>query len=250
MEESDAMLAALFELHAGLERQGPGDRLFSRHILSLLPALPQNPRIADLGCGSGDGALLLADWFRCKVTAVDFSRLFLDQLEVRAETLGLAHLIDAVEADMGALDWPSGSLDLLWSEGAAYNLTFAGALTTWRPLLAAGGLAVVSELSWFAETPPDEIYDYWMNAYPAIGSEMVNAARAGRAGFDVLGIHRLPSQAWRDHYYEPLKTRIDRFAGRADEAMRQVIRETETEMDMFRRYGEYYGYAFYLLQAR
>lgn len=42
-----------------------------------------------------------------------------------------------VRADFAALGWPAGALDLLWSQRAAYHLTFAGALRAWRPLPAA-----------------------------------------------------------------------------------------------------------------
>jgi len=60
MDHQAEYITALINLHRGLDRQGPGDADFSRHILSLLSALPPKPRIADLGCGSGAGALLLA----------------------------------------------------------------------------------------------------------------------------------------------------------------------------------------------
>jgi cyclopropane fatty-acyl-phospholipid synthase-like methyltransferase len=134
---------ALIELHRGLPREGPGDTAFARQLLRSLPPLPARPRIADLGCGSGAGALLLAAHFGVPVRAVDTAAVLLDELRERAAARGLAHLITPMLADMGALDWPPASLDLLWSEGAAYSLGFEQALTRWRPLLAAGGVAVV-----------------------------------------------------------------------------------------------------------
>ncbi len=246
---ADAALRALIELHRGLPRQGPGDGDFSRHLLALLPALPSSPRIADLGCGSGAAALLLAAHFNCPVRAVDLSRAFLDQLEAEAQRRDLAHLIHIEEADIGSLDWPDASLDLLWSEGAAYNLTFAGALRRWRPLLAAGGIAVVSELSWFTDAPPPSAREYWRNAYAHIGTEACNAQRAAAAGFDVLGIRRLPAQAWWDHYYDPLARRIEALKPSADAVMRAVMLESEAEMALFRHCADSYGYAFYLLRA-
>lgn len=246
---ADAALHALLELHRGLPRQGPGDERFSRHILGLSPPLPPSPRIADLGCGSGAAALLLAGHFNRVVRAVDLSRIFLAQLEGDAQRCGLAHLIQTEQADIGSLDWPDASLDLLWSEGAAYNITFAGALRRWRPLLAAGGIAVISELSWFADAPPRAAREYWRNAYAHIGTEACNAQRAAAAGFDVLGIHRLPSQAWWDHYYDPLARRIAALESSADSVMRAVMRESAEEMALFRRYADSYGYSFYLLRA-
>ena len=144
MEEQEKYIKALIELHRGLERQGPGDTDFLDYIISQIPELPTNPRIADIGCGTGAGTLFLADKFRSKVRAVDFSREFLDELEKRAEQRGLEHLVETIECDMRSLDWNPETIDLLWSEGAAYNLTFEGALTAWRPLMAANGIAAIS----------------------------------------------------------------------------------------------------------
>ena len=250
MTQQDAQVAALIELHRGLERQGPGDAAFSRQILAGLPRLPPNPAVADLGCGAGAGALLLAEWFGVPVRAVDLSREFLDELEAHAQRRGLAHLVEPVEADIGRLDWPAGTIDLLWSEGAAYNLGFATALRRWRPLLAPGGVAVISELSWFSEDGPAPARAYWEHAYPDIGSEAENSAHAGAEGFDLLGVHRLPAAAWWNNYYGPLQARIEALRGQADAAMQAVIRETEAEMALFRAYSDFYGYAFYLLRAR
>jgi serine/threonine-protein kinase HipA len=249
MAEHDEQIKALIELHRSLMRQGPGDPSFSKHILSLLPELPGNPRIVDLGCGAGAGALILAEWFHTTITAVDFARPYLDELEGHARARGLDHLIKTVEADMRNLKWPPACVDLLWSEGAAYNLTFEGALKTWRPLMAVNGLAVISEITWFTTDIPAPVVEFWQEAYPQIGSESENAALARAASFEVLGVHRLPAQAWWTHYYDPLKERMDALRPSADPAMQAVIAETEDEMAFFEKYADVYGYAFYLLRA-
>lgn len=244
-----AELAALIELHAGLDRQGPGDATFTRRMLEGLPSLPARPRVADLGCGSGAAALVLAEQLNVSVTAVDLVASFLADLNRKASERGLGHLIDTVEADMGTLDWPAESLDLLWSEGAAYHFTFEGALKTWRPLLPVGGLAVISELTLFADPLPVDVREFWAAAYPSAGSENENARRAASAGYEVLGMERLPQAAWWENYYGPLERRIKELRPTANTVMQNVIAETETEIDLFRRFGETYGYSFYLLRA-
>jgi SAM-dependent methyltransferase len=242
------MIAALVAMHEGLERLGPGDEAFNLRILSRLPVLPNPPRIADLGCGTGAGALFLAAHFKAPVSAVDLSAAFLEYMKRRARERKLAHLIRPVVADMGNLGWPEASIDLLWSEGAAYNLTFAGALAAWRPLVAPGGVAVISELSWWESNPPAPARAFWETAYPAMGSEAANVGRAEAAGFKVLGVHRLPSAAWWDNYYGPLLQRIAAIRPSAGPVMQAVISETETEIELFRQYSGSYGYSFYLLQ--
>ena len=111
MEEHERYIQALVRLHIGLERQGPGDTKLSNKILSLIKELPANPRIADIGCGTGVGTLFLADKFKSKVRAVDFSREFLNELISRAKQRGLEHLVEAIECDMGKLDWKPGTID-------------------------------------------------------------------------------------------------------------------------------------------
>lgn len=243
----DDYLAALIELHRGLERQGPGDADFSRRLLGELPGLPASPRIADLGCGSGAASLLLASHFQSAVKAVDSCPVFIEELKVRARRAGLEHLVTPIHADMGALDWPPGSVDLIWSEGAVYNLGFERGLGLWRPLLSNGGIAVVSELSWFTDEPPGPASEYWEEAYPGMGSEAENIRRAGRACFAVLCTRRLPGHLWWPNYYDPLRERIERMEATA--ANQAVVREIEQEMALFERFSESYGYTFYVLRA-
>jgi hypothetical protein len=140
------------------------------------------------------------------------------------------------------------SINLLWSEGAAYNLGFEQALGLWRPLLANHGIAVVSELSWFTDEIPEPAIAYWHRAYPMIGTEAENIDRSERAGFSVLSTQRLPSSAWWINYYEPLRERIEQLE--ITPATQSVIREIEDEMAMFEQFSNCYGYTFYILKAK
>ena len=121
-------------------------------------------------------------------------------------------------------------------------------MKAWRPLLAEGGIAVISELCWFGEADI-EARRFWRDAYPAMGSEQQNHARAEAAGFRVLELRRLSSAAWWRNYYNPLQARIDRLRPTASAAMRSVIAETEQEMALFRRCSDRYGYTFFVLRA-
>jgi SAM-dependent methyltransferase len=249
MEEQEKYIRALIELHRGLERQGPGDTDYSNYIISQIPELPTNPRIADIGCGAGAGTLFLAERFKSKVWAVDFSREFLDELEDRSKQGGLEHLVETVECDMGNLNWEPGTIDLLWSEGAAYNITFEGALKAWRQFMAPNGIAVVSEMNYFTSKIPEPVKIYMHKAYPAIKTEQENSDIISSSGFKVLGIHRLPSTAWWDNYYEPLRNNIESLKNSNDSVMQSVISETEEEMKFFEEYDKFYGYSFYIMKA-
>jgi SAM-dependent methyltransferase len=241
---------AIFRFYEGLPQQGPGSDACTREALRRLRSLPPAPRVLDLGCGAGRQTMVLAEVLQTKVIAVDRHRPFLDQLQATAERRGLGALIEVVCGDMAALELPAGSIDLLWSEGAIYLLGFEDGLRLWRPWLAPGGLAAVTECAWLEEMRPEEVTTFWREAYPAMGSVADNLARAERAGFEVYDWFTLPPSAWWDDYYTPLLRRIEELAAAADSAQAAVIAETEQEIDFYRRHHEVYGYVFYLMRAR
>ncbi len=247
--DEQAYIDGLILLHQGLARQGPGDTQFSLDLIQRLPPLPDRPRIADMGCGAGIASLMLAEQFAAPVKALDFSETFLQQLRVSAADSGLAHLIKPVHGDMADPGWSPASFDLLWSEGAAYAIGFPYALQCWRPLLTAGGIAVISELSVFGDVISDALFDQMKTIYPAIQTEAANQLLIQEAGFILLETTRLPAQAWWDNYYDPLIGNIEKLRDTADPVLQQVIVDTDAEMDFFRQHGEECGYSFYVMQV-
>jgi SAM-dependent methyltransferase len=204
--------------------------------------------VLDLGSGSGRAALVLAEELRTGVVAVDIHQPFLDQLQATARERGLDHLIEARCADMAAPGVPAGSIDLLWSEGAIYFLGFEEGLRLWRRLLAPGGCLAVSECSWLGADPPADVAAFFRQGYPGMAGVEQNIERVRAAGFKVLDHFALPPEAWWDEYYLPLEARMDLLAVGPDPELAAVIAETRREINLFRRYGDAYGYVFYLMR--
>ena len=249
MTDQKKYIQALIDLHSGLKYLGPGDTTFSYDIIQNLPQLPTYPRIADMGCGTGASALLLAIVFGAPVKAVDFSETFLEEMMLHAKEQGIEHLIEPSHGDIGSLDWEHESIDLLWSEGAAYNLTFKGALQAWRPLLKTDGIAVISELNYFSNNPPRKLKEYLLGMYPDINTEDKNRELIQSSGFELISHSRLPTNYWWQNYYGPLSERITTLKEHCDETLQIVINEMEEEMDYFRKYSDYYGYSFFIIRA-
>lgn len=245
-------LDALFLIHSDLPREGPGSDAATREALRRLGRLPSSPRVLDLGCGPGRQTLVLARELGVPVTAVDLHAPFLASLERSAAEQGLGHLVRTRQADFGALEDAPGSYDLLWSEGAIYNLGWAEGLRRWRPLLRPGGLLAATEATWLTEDHPSEAVAFWREAYPSMGTVASNSEAAHAAGYDVLDTFVLPASAWWDEYYRPLEARIESLRGRArgDAELAAAISETEREISLYSRCGASYGYVFYLLRVR
>lgn len=156
------------------------------------------------------------------------------------------------QADFGALEDSPGSYDLLWSEGAIYNLGWAEGLRRWRPLLRPGGFLAATEATWLTEERPSEAAAFWREAYPSMGTVASNSEVARSAGYDVVDTFVLPASAWWDEYYRSLKARIEslRERARGDAELASAISETEREISLYSRHGASYGYVFYLLRVR
>ena len=84
--------------------------------------------------------------------------------------------------DMKGIPQAFHGIDLLWSEGAAYNIGFANALATWAPALTPDGFAVVSELSWLKEQAPPVVTEFFRSCYPDMRPVPHNVAAAEGAG--------------------------------------------------------------------
>ncbi len=112
-------------------------------LLGLLPPAPA--RIADLGCGTGTLATLLAVEGYA-VDGVDFSPEMVQRARAKAgETAGVTF----VEADAAAPPLEPASYDVVLSRHVLWAMPSpADALRRWTDLLAPGGRLVLVEGSW------------------------------------------------------------------------------------------------------
>ncbi len=234
-------------LFGGMEKLGPSDNAHTLRVLRLLPKRDLRV-IVDAGCGTGRQTLALAKELGTPVYAVDTSELFLEDLMRRAGEAGVGQLVRVHRIDMNDIPQVFHDIDLLWSEGAAYNIGFPNALTTWASALAPNGLAVVSELSWLTGQPPNEVREFFRTGYPDMRSVEQNVAVAERAGYKVLTTHTLPQEAWVDGYYEILARRAKALLDHADPSVRDFAAETVQEIEVFERSDDSYGYVFFVLE--
>jgi hypothetical protein len=179
---------------------------------------------------------------------VDKYEPFLNDLRQRAVEAEIGELVETHCLDMAEIPQRFKNIDLLWSEGAAYNIGFANALSTWAAAIPAGGLAVVSELSWLRAMAPEQVKQFFQTGYPDMQSVPQNAAIAEKAGYKMLATHTLPTAAWVDGYYDVLGSRAKALVGHADVSVRSLAAEMLGEIDVFSQSDNSYGYVFYVLE--
>ena len=249
MNEDESM-RIFFEIHQGNPQEGPGDFESTRRAFDLLIDLPPVPRIIDIGCGPGRQTIDLCRLTKGSITAVDFHEPFIDALQRKSKELGLAQQITALVGDMGSLDFEPQTFDAIWSEGAVYNIGFKTGLELWKPLLKTGGYVAVTEVTWLRPDVPDNLRAFWDAEYPQIQDIESNIEDLQAAGYQPVGHFTLPESAWWE-YYRPIEKRVKLMKEKYknNDGALEVLHSEMREMDLYRRYSDYYGYVFFIGQV-
>jgi len=234
-------------LFSGMEKLSPGGNEHTLNVLRLLPKR-QFEVIVDAGCGTGRQTLALATELGTLIQAVDTYQPFLNDLMRRAQAAGIDHLIQTHCRDMKGIPAIFPHIDLLWSEGAAYNIGFSNALTIWASAIDKGGFAVISELSWLRDQIPDMVREFFLSGYPEMQSIEDNLAVAQNAGYRVMTTYLLPRDAWMKGYYDLLEPRAEALIDHSDSSVRKFAAATIKEIAVFKSSEDSYGYVFYILR--
>ncbi len=247
---TEHLTKVFFDVYKGLPRQGPGDTDSTVRALSLMTKRPVHPLILDIGCGSGAQTLDLAQACECEIIALDKHRPFLGALQLKSVEMGISNRVRVVHADMTDLKYADRYFDIIWSEGAIYIIGFEKGLAEWRRLLKPRGYIAVTEISWLTADPPAEVREYWGKEYPAMQPVHSNLKIITDLGYSVVGYFTLPSSSWWNDYYTPLENRLNekRQAYARDERALGIIEASQTEINIYRKYSDHYGYVFYVMQ--
>ena len=236
------------EYFSSIKRQGPGSPEVTVKALSFIDNLNKESKIADIGCGTGGQTMVLANLTSGSITGID---LFADFIDIFNNNFRKNNLQDRVEGVVGSMEnlaFQKEDLDLIWSEGAIYNIGFERGINEWRKFLKPGGFIAVSEASWFTEKRPVEIDIFWKDAYPEIDIISNKVAQMQKAGYIPIATFVLPENCWTEHFYIPQVSAQDKFLKKysGNKTVEDLVKNQRHEAELYNKYKEYYGYVFYI----
>lgn len=236
------------EYFSNIERQGPGSPEVTIKALSFIDNLTKASRIADIGCGTGGQTMVMAQHAPGHITGIDLFPVFIELFNLNAQKLNLQDRVMGRVGSMDNLPFQQEELDLIWSEGAIYNIGFERGLKEWHRFLKTGGYLAVSEASWFTEERPVEIEAFWQDAYPEIDTIATKVAQMQEAGYIPMATFVLPENCWTEHFYVPQVAAQENFLKKyaGDKAAAELVANQRHEAELYTRYKAYYGYVFYI----
>jgi ubiquinone/menaquinone biosynthesis C-methylase UbiE len=240
-----------FDIHKNLPRQGSGRDEYTQKAFEMIPKI-KNPKILDIGCGPGLQTIKLAKLSEGEVIGIDTHQPFLDQLKENAKKHNLTHRIKPINKSMFDMDFQKEYFDIIWAEGSIFIIGLETGLKEWKKFIKSDGYIAIHEMTWLKKDPPKEIYDYWQETYPAISTIDDNLKLIEKCGYRILGHFPLPDDAWWEFYYDPLQNRLKNLKVKYkdnSEAL-ELIAEEEKEIDLFKKYNQWYGSVFYVMQKQ
>ena len=236
------------EYYSNVERQGPGSPEMTIKALSFIENLTSESKIVDLGCGTGGQTMILAQNAPGNITGIDLFPTFIDLFNSNARKLNLEDRVKGVIGSMDNLSFQAEELDLIWSEGAIYNIGFERGINEWEKYLKKGGYIAVTEASWFTDNRPAEIQDFWDDAYPEINTIPNLVKQMQKAGYIPIATFILPESCWIDNFYKPQISAREHFLRKykGNKTAEEFIARERFEEQLYNRYKDYYGYVFYI----
>lgn len=191
---------------------------YTRRAFRMLPKL-DNPRILDIGCGSGVPTMELARLSNGEIIGLDIDQSALDILTEKIVRAGLLDRVKVMNLSILNMEFEKESFDIIWSEGSIFVVGFGKGLKEWRRFLKPNGYLVVHDEQ---------------------GNIDKRLRQIASCGYELLGHFLLSVDDWWAEYFAPLeKLVIETRAGYADASkVLELVHEAEREINMFKRNPE------------
>ena len=140
--------------------------------------------------------MVLAQNIPCEIIGIDSWSGFINQFNQNVQNINLHERMKGVVGNMENLPFQEEDLDLIWSEGAIYNIGFNLGLNEWRKFLKQGGYIAVTENTWFTKERPAEIQEFWQKAYSEIDTIPNKVAQMQKAGYLPIATFVVSESCW------------------------------------------------------
>lgn len=199
---------------------------YTRKAFFKLPDM-ENPKILDLGCGTGIPTLELARISEGEVTALDNDQKALDELNQKISQLKIDKRVKTVKGSLFKLNFPKESFDIIWAEGSIYAVGFERGLRDWRSLIKDQGFLVVHD-------------DYQDHVHKL---QLIR-----KCGYRLLDSFRISPEIWWSEYFQPMEKQVQELQSKdiTDPELQKALKKEKDEINWFKAHKS--SSVFYVMQ--
>ncbi|MBN1802189.1 MAG: class I SAM-dependent methyltransferase [Candidatus Lokiarchaeota archaeon] len=200
---------------------------YARKIFESLPKI-EEPRILDVGCGSGAVSLELARLTKGRITSIDVDQLVLEKFLSKLVETEFSNRINIFNRSIYNTDFQAESFDIVWEEGMLHLVNAKNALKEIQKILKINGFFVALETkAWFES----------------------NLKRFSNHGFDIVVKMDLPDQCWLDEYYLPMERKIEKIIlnNKFSEGLKK-LKPFEDEIKMVKKNPKKFDCVYYVFK--
>ena len=159
---------------------------YTRKAFNSLPKI-DNPRILDIGCGTGQPSLELLKLSDGEVYGIDIDQGALEKFKLKIKQNELSERLRIYNRSIYSTHFDDDMFDIIWEEGVLHLLNIDIALTECRRLLKLNGFMVSGETnSWAGRS---------LRKFPKFGFKLIKEINWER-------------ECWWTEYYAPLEEKI------------------------------------------
>jgi len=215
--------------------------------LGFIENLSRFQKIANIASGTGRQTEDLCQATDAQIIAVEFVDEYVEYLKAKLKTRSFGNRICPVLTHSEYLPFRDGELDMIWAESLTDNISFESALNKWNKYLKKDGYIGLCSYCWLTDNPPEIVSEYWGNNTIEINSISCRIKQLTDAGF-IPAIHFvMPDECWWN-YFCPLEENFNKFRQKHpnDSDAEKLINDIDREINLYQKYGEYYGYVFFI----
>ena len=186
----------------------------NKYTIKAFKLLPKvmNPRILDIGCGTGVPTIELAKMSGGEVTGLDNNANSLNLLQKKIKALGLDKQVKVINDSIFSMDFPDESFDIIWAEGSVFVMGFENSIKKWRRFLKGKGFLVIHDDN---------------------NEKNKKLKLLKTHGYKVIAQFELSNKIWLEEYYKPLLQLIKKFKDKHpdDKKLIYELNKDQTEFD-------------------
>jgi ubiquinone/menaquinone biosynthesis C-methylase UbiE len=187
---------------------------YTREAYESIPERDQ-PRILDIGCGTGIPTLELAKLSNGEIIGIDIDQSALDKLNLKIKQEGLSERIRLYNRSVYDTKFANESFDIIWEEGVIHLLDIKKTLTECNRILKLNGFMVTGEATNWVRRK--------LKHFPKFGFKLFK---------------QIPweSRCWWTEYYAPLEEKINILRKKYDNLDKiDEIKRHITEIEMVKK---------------